>query len=268
MACCCAAGAAPARCSSTGPARATTGSSPQVDGMEYDSLFVFEELGWNFEPSELGAAFGLEQLKKLPNNYAVRQRNFAALPGVLRRLPGPVRPAGATRRPGHGVVGLPVRGAPRQRTGALGVPGRAGAPGRRHPHGVDRQRDPPADDARGVVPDRPRWLPERRPGDGARAPAALQPLDVRRRCDVRVRRRRPVAAGGGRRDVGRSRSSRGRARAARVPPSRYGWPPRAHDVAVVARDAAGLAETAARVRRAGRRCLELVVRPVGSVRWP
>ncbi|MEI2697927.1 MAG: DegT/DnrJ/EryC1/StrS family aminotransferase [Microthrixaceae bacterium] len=50
----------------------------QVDGMEYDSLFVFEELGWNFEPSELGAAFGLEQLNKLANNYRVRQRNFAA----------------------------------------------------------------------------------------------------------------------------------------------------------------------------------------------
>lgn len=49
----------------------------EVDGMDYDSLFVFEELGWNFEPSELGAAFGLEQLKKLPNNYDVRQRNFA-----------------------------------------------------------------------------------------------------------------------------------------------------------------------------------------------
>jgi CDP-6-deoxy-D-xylo-4-hexulose-3-dehydrase len=51
----------------------------QVDGMEYDSLFVFEELGWNFEPSELGAAFGLEQLKKLPVNRQVRQRNFARL---------------------------------------------------------------------------------------------------------------------------------------------------------------------------------------------
>ena len=50
----------------------------EVDGMEYDSLFVFEELGWNFEPSELGAAFGLEQLKKLPNNREVRQRNFAS----------------------------------------------------------------------------------------------------------------------------------------------------------------------------------------------
>lgn len=50
----------------------------QVDGMEYDSLFVFEELGWNFEPSELGAAFGLEQLKKLPGNRRRRQQNFAA----------------------------------------------------------------------------------------------------------------------------------------------------------------------------------------------
>ena len=48
----------------------------EVDGMEYDSLFVFEELGWNFEPSELGAAFGLEQLKKLPHNYEARQRNY------------------------------------------------------------------------------------------------------------------------------------------------------------------------------------------------
>ncbi len=59
----------------------------QVDGMEYDSLFVFSELGWNFEPSELGAAFGLEQLKKLPNNYAVRQRNFAAYQGFFSQFP-------------------------------------------------------------------------------------------------------------------------------------------------------------------------------------
>jgi CDP-6-deoxy-D-xylo-4-hexulose-3-dehydrase len=59
----------------------------QVDGMEYDSLFVFSELGWNFEPSELGAAFGLEQLKKLPNNYAVRQRNFAAYQRFFSQFP-------------------------------------------------------------------------------------------------------------------------------------------------------------------------------------
>ena len=59
----------------------------QVDGMEYDSLFVFEELGWNFEPSELGAAFGLEQLKKLPHNCEVRQRNFAAYQEFFGRYP-------------------------------------------------------------------------------------------------------------------------------------------------------------------------------------
>lgn len=64
----------------------------QVDGMEYDSLFVFEELGWNFEPSELGAAFGLEQLKKLPRNHEVRQRNFARLHELLSGYPGIVTP--------------------------------------------------------------------------------------------------------------------------------------------------------------------------------
>lgn len=47
-----------------------------VDGVLYDSMFVFDELGWNFEPSELGAAFGLEQLKKLTANYERRRRNF------------------------------------------------------------------------------------------------------------------------------------------------------------------------------------------------
>ena len=50
-----------------------------VDGLEYDNLFIFDELGWNFEPSELSAAFGLVQLKKLPTNLGRRQRNFALL---------------------------------------------------------------------------------------------------------------------------------------------------------------------------------------------
>jgi CDP-4-dehydro-6-deoxyglucose reductase, E1 len=48
-----------------------------LDGVPYDNMFIFDELGWNFEPSEMGAAFGLEQLKKLPINYERRQRNFA-----------------------------------------------------------------------------------------------------------------------------------------------------------------------------------------------
>jgi CDP-6-deoxy-D-xylo-4-hexulose-3-dehydrase len=48
-----------------------------IDGdIEYDNLFIFDELGWNFEPSELGAAFGLVQLDKLSDNLARRRRNF------------------------------------------------------------------------------------------------------------------------------------------------------------------------------------------------
>jgi CDP-6-deoxy-D-xylo-4-hexulose-3-dehydrase len=51
-----------------------------IDGdIEYDNLFIFDEVGWNFEPSELSAAFGLVQLEKLPANLAARKRNFARL---------------------------------------------------------------------------------------------------------------------------------------------------------------------------------------------
>jgi CDP-4-dehydro-6-deoxyglucose reductase, E1 len=51
------------------------------DGLEYDNLFIFDEVGWNFEPSELSAAFGLVQLDKLPDNLARRQRNFELTSG-------------------------------------------------------------------------------------------------------------------------------------------------------------------------------------------
>ncbi|MFQ3327018.1 MAG: CDP-6-deoxy-D-xylo-4-hexulose-3-dehydrase, partial [Salibacteraceae bacterium] len=48
----------------------------QVDGIDYDAKFVFESLGYNLEPSEMGAAFGLVQLGKLDYNIAERERNF------------------------------------------------------------------------------------------------------------------------------------------------------------------------------------------------
>jgi CDP-6-deoxy-D-xylo-4-hexulose-3-dehydrase len=47
-----------------------------VDGVAYDSLFIFDEMGWNFEPSEMGAAYGLEQLKKVDTFKARRRRTF------------------------------------------------------------------------------------------------------------------------------------------------------------------------------------------------
>ena len=47
-----------------------------LDGIEYDNQFIFDELGWNFEPSEMGAAFGLVQLDKLDDNLARRRHLF------------------------------------------------------------------------------------------------------------------------------------------------------------------------------------------------
>ena len=39
----------------------------KLKGYDYDKKFVFSEAGYNFEPSEIGASFGLEQLKNLTN---------------------------------------------------------------------------------------------------------------------------------------------------------------------------------------------------------
>ena len=48
----------------------------KLDGILYDKKFVFESIGHNLEPSELGAAFGLVQLKKLKTNLRKREVNF------------------------------------------------------------------------------------------------------------------------------------------------------------------------------------------------
>ncbi len=51
----------------------------EVDGIPYDAKFVFEEPGYNIEPSEMGAAFGLVQLSKLKSNIDTRENNYAKL---------------------------------------------------------------------------------------------------------------------------------------------------------------------------------------------
>ena len=48
----------------------------EIDGIPYDAKFVFEEPGYNIEPSELGAAFGLVQLDKLNKNIDTRTANY------------------------------------------------------------------------------------------------------------------------------------------------------------------------------------------------
>ncbi len=47
-----------------------------IGGIDYDAKFVFEVAGYNLEGNELGAAFGLTQLKSLKRNIEIREKNF------------------------------------------------------------------------------------------------------------------------------------------------------------------------------------------------
>jgi CDP-6-deoxy-D-xylo-4-hexulose-3-dehydrase len=58
-----------------------------LDGVDYDNDFIFDVLPWNFEPSELGAAFGLVQLSKLDVNYQRRHEIFEAFSGAFGAYP-------------------------------------------------------------------------------------------------------------------------------------------------------------------------------------
>ncbi|MEK7629868.1 MAG: aminotransferase class I/II-fold pyridoxal phosphate-dependent enzyme [Patescibacteria group bacterium] len=51
----------------------------KIDGKPYDSAFVFVELGYNFKPTEIQAAFGLEQLNRLKGFTSLRRNNFKRL---------------------------------------------------------------------------------------------------------------------------------------------------------------------------------------------
>jgi CDP-6-deoxy-D-xylo-4-hexulose-3-dehydrase len=54
-----------------------------ADGTPYDMVFLFEDMGYNFEPSEISAAFGNVQLDRLLEFNERRQQNFARLDEVL-----------------------------------------------------------------------------------------------------------------------------------------------------------------------------------------
>ena len=58
---------------------ATKRFNVKVSGIDYDAKYIFSDLGYNFLPSEISAAFALEQLKKLKNNVLIRNRNFEYL---------------------------------------------------------------------------------------------------------------------------------------------------------------------------------------------
>ena len=47
----------------------------KISGIQYDKKYIFSELGYNFLPSEISAAFAKEQIKKLKANKG-REKNF------------------------------------------------------------------------------------------------------------------------------------------------------------------------------------------------
>jgi CDP-6-deoxy-D-xylo-4-hexulose-3-dehydrase len=51
----------------------------ELDGIPYDNKFIFSEVGYNFLPLELSAAFALVQLEKFPKFSKLRKENFQKL---------------------------------------------------------------------------------------------------------------------------------------------------------------------------------------------
>ena len=47
-----------------------------IEDFDYDDKYIFDDLGYNCIPSEVSAAFALEQFKKLETNIQTRRRNF------------------------------------------------------------------------------------------------------------------------------------------------------------------------------------------------
>ena len=59
----------------------------KVSGIDYDAKYIFSEIGYNFLPSEISAAFALEQLKKLKSNISIRNKNFDYLKYFFGKFP-------------------------------------------------------------------------------------------------------------------------------------------------------------------------------------
>ena len=58
----------------------------KISGIQYDKKYIFSELGYNFLPSEISAAFALEQIKKLKKNIDIRERNFNSLREYFKKF--------------------------------------------------------------------------------------------------------------------------------------------------------------------------------------
>jgi len=59
----------------------------KIGGIAYDGKYIFSDMGYNFIPSEISAAFALEQLKKLKSIVLKRIKNFNLLNNFFKKFP-------------------------------------------------------------------------------------------------------------------------------------------------------------------------------------
>lgn len=58
----------------------------KLSGIKYDAKYIFNDFGYNFLPSEISAAFAIEQIKKLNKNINLRIKHFKILYKFFRRF--------------------------------------------------------------------------------------------------------------------------------------------------------------------------------------
>jgi len=56
-----------------------------VDGVKYDHRYIYSHIGYNLKPTEMQAAVGVEQIKRIEDFNSIRRRNFEYLYGNLRK---------------------------------------------------------------------------------------------------------------------------------------------------------------------------------------
>ena len=80
----------------------------KVDGIPYDGKYIFSAMGYNFLPSEISAAFAIEQLKKLKKNIKKRIKNFKFLINFFKKYPSFVKLPTQNERVKTGWLAFPI----------------------------------------------------------------------------------------------------------------------------------------------------------------
>lgn len=88
------------------PGRNATRYSAKVGDLDYFPHYTYATAGWNFKLPEVCAAYGREQLKRLPDIVAKRQENFTYLAGRATEVSEYLYPVTVLGRPSP--FGFPV----------------------------------------------------------------------------------------------------------------------------------------------------------------